>query len=280
MVLQGSRIASYFNTPAAIILFFVLVFFGNTALGLIRRSWMLNRAELALIYIMWIVATAIPEWGLTSFLLTDITSPIYNATPENNWSELLHPFIPDWIIPHHDFAQIQNFFEGAPKGQGIPWMLWLRPLAYWIPFVLALYLAMISIMVILRKQWIEHERLVYPLALPATLAMGAGAVRLWLGSFREKSVALRLVFSMLTAVLFLLAFSLGLISLRLAFYAQAKAFYLLCAVLPLAMASAEGLAGRVRWAAKGDCFGQRAFLCAWGGWGASLAACIGLADLG
>ena len=64
MVLQGSRIASYFNTPAALILFFVLVFFGNTALGLIRRSWMLNRAELALIYIMWIVATAIPEWGL------------------------------------------------------------------------------------------------------------------------------------------------------------------------------------------------------------------------
>ena len=120
MVLQGSRIASYFNTPAALILFFVLVFFGNTALGLIRRSWMLNRAELALIYIMWIVATAIPEWGLTSFLLTDITSPIYNATPENNWAELLHPFIPDWIIPHHDFVQVQNFFEGAPKGQAFP----------------------------------------------------------------------------------------------------------------------------------------------------------------
>ena len=124
------------------------------------------------------------------------------------------------------------------------------------------------------------QRLVYPLALPATLAMGAGAVRLWLGSFRDKSVALRLVFSMLTAVLFLLAFSLGLISLRLAFYAQAKAFYLLCAVLPLAMASAEGLAAPVRWAAKGESFGQRAFLCAWAGWGASLAACIGLAYLG
>ena len=163
MVLKGSRIASYFNTPAAIILFFILVLFANTALGLIRRSWMLNRAELALIYIMWIVATAIPEWGLTSFLLPDITSVIYYATPENNWDELLVPFIPDWMIPHRDIAQIKNFYEGAPKGQGIPWGLWLRPLAYWIPFVLALYLAMISIMVILRKQWIEHERLVFPL---------------------------------------------------------------------------------------------------------------------
>ena len=163
MVLHGSRIASYFNTPAAIILFFFLVFVGNTLLGLIRRSWMLSRAELALIYIMWIVATSIPEWGLTAFLLPDITSVIYYATPENNWAELLHPLIPDWIIPHHDFNQIKNFYEGAPKGQGIPWALWLPPLLYWVPFVLALYLAMISTMVVLRKQWIENERLVFPL---------------------------------------------------------------------------------------------------------------------
>ena len=163
MVLHGSRIASYFNTPAAIILFFFLVFVGNTLIGLLRRSWMLNRAELALIYIMWIVATSIPEWGLTAFLLPDITSVIYYATPENNWADLLQPLIPDWMIPHYDFNQIKNFYEGAPKGQGIPWALWLPPLAFWVPFVLALYLAMISTMVVLRKQWIENERLVFPL---------------------------------------------------------------------------------------------------------------------
>ena len=163
MVLHGSRIASYFNTPAAIILFFLLVFVVNTLLGLVRRSWMLNRAELALIYIMWIVATSIPEWGLTAFLLPDITSVIYYATPENNWAELLHPLVPDWLIPHHDFDQIKNFYEGAPQGGGIPWGLWLPPLVFWLPFVLALYLAMISLMVVLRKQWIENERLIFPL---------------------------------------------------------------------------------------------------------------------
>lgn len=163
MVLHGSRIASYFNTPAAIILFFLLVFVVNSLLGLVRRAWMLSRAELALIYIMWIVATAIPEWGLTAFLLPDITSVIYYATPENNWAELLHPLVPDWLIPHRDFDQIKNFYEGAPQGTGIPWGLWLPPLAFWLPFVLALYLAMISLMVVLRKQWIENERLVFPL---------------------------------------------------------------------------------------------------------------------
>ncbi|NKB71161.1 MAG: hypothetical protein GKR89_29165 [Candidatus Latescibacteria bacterium] len=163
MVLHGSRIASYFNTPAAIILFFFLILCGNSLLGLMRRSWMLNRAELALIYIMWIIATAIPEWGLTAFLLPDITSLIYYATPENNWNELLLPYVPDWIIPHHDFTRIQHFYEGAPQGTGIPWGLWIRPLAFWLPFILALYLVMITTMVILRRQWVERERLVFPL---------------------------------------------------------------------------------------------------------------------
>ena len=163
MVLHGSRIASYFNTPAAIILFFFFILCGNSLLGIMRRSWMFNRAELALIYIMWIVATAIPEWGLTAFLLPDITSLIYYATPENNWNELVLPYVPDWIIPHHDFTRIQHFYEGGPQGQAIPWNLWLRPLAYWLPFILALYLAMITSMVILRRQWVERERLVFPL---------------------------------------------------------------------------------------------------------------------
>ncbi|MDP6017165.1 MAG: hypothetical protein QGI32_13795 [Candidatus Latescibacteria bacterium] len=163
MVLHGSRIASYFNTPAAIILFFCLVLFGNSAIGLLRRSWMLQRAELALIYIMWIVATAIPEWGLSAFLLPDITSLIYYATPENAWNEHLLPIVPEWMIPDHEFTAVRNFYEGAPAGQGIPWSLWIRPLAYWLPFILSLYVAMITIMVILRRQWMEQERLIYPL---------------------------------------------------------------------------------------------------------------------
>lgn len=162
MMLYGERIAALMTTAAAIILFFYLVFVANTFVGAMRRSWMLNRAELALIYIMWIIATPIPERGLTSFLLPHITSVIYYATPENNWNSLF-PHIPTWMIPHLDFEQIKYFYEGAPRGSGIPWELWLPPLVHWLPFILALYLAMIAIMVILRRQWIVNERLIYPL---------------------------------------------------------------------------------------------------------------------
>ena len=163
MVLLGPHIAAYFNTPAAIILLFFFIAVGNVLLGFVRRGWMLRPSELALVYIMWTVTTSIPLFGLTAFLIPHIVAPIYYATPENNWFELLLPIIPDWMIVHHEFTQIKNFFEGAPQGEGVPWALWMRPLVYWIPFVLSLYMAMISIMVILRKQWIENERLVFPL---------------------------------------------------------------------------------------------------------------------
>ena len=129
--------------------------------------------------------------------------------------------------------------------------------------------------------WNDHfQWLTYPLALPATLAMAAGSARLWIGSLRDESPARRLVLSMLVTVLFVLAFSLVLISLRLAFYAQAKAFYLLCAGLPLAIAGAEGLGAVTRWTAQATGPGRRILHCAWVGWMAALGTCIVAAHLG
>ena len=126
----------------------------------------------------------------------------------------------------------------------------------------------------------QFQWLTYPLALPATLAMVAGFARLWVRSLRDESPARRLVLSMLVTVLFVLSFSLGLISLQLAFYAQAKAFYLLCAGLPLAIVGAEGLGAATAWSARGTGLGRRTLHCLWVGWMAALGTCIVAAHLG
>lgn len=133
-----------------------------------------------------------------------------------------------------------------------------------------------------RHEFWNHpfQGLTYLLALPVTGVMAAGAIRLWQRSLVDPSLGRRLVLSMHTAVLFGLAFSLLLISLRLPFYAQAKAFYLLCAVLPLALASAEGLGGAARWLGRSSGPWPRALRCMGLGWLTSLAACIVLAHLG
>ena len=69
----------------------------------------------------------------------------YYATPENNWSELLHPFVKDWLVPHDPMA-IKYFFEGLPQGQRIPWEHWVRPLMAWCSFIMAIYLMMMVVM--------------------------------------------------------------------------------------------------------------------------------------
>jgi hypothetical protein len=163
MVIRGSYMALDFGTPGAIFLFFILVAIVNTGLKLARPSLALRRGELLVVYIMMIVASAIATMGLSGYLLTIITGAQYYATRENEWGELILPFIPEWMVPQSQEA-IKWFYEGAPRGTGIPWDVWLGPLACWAILIGALYLVMISSVVILRKQWVERERLIYPIA--------------------------------------------------------------------------------------------------------------------
>jgi hypothetical protein len=162
MVIRGSYMALDFSTAGAVFLFFVLVGGFNVLAGMLHRGLALSRSELLVVYIMMIVASAIPTMGLAEYLLTIITAPQYYATPENDWGTLIQPLVPEWLAPQGDRA-IQWFYEGAPAGVDIPWGVWVRPLAFWGVFVGALYLTMICAMVLLRRQWIERERLVYPI---------------------------------------------------------------------------------------------------------------------
>ena len=55
------------------------------------------------------------------------------------------------------------FIEGLPSGQSIPWGAWVIPMFWWLSFFGAVYFIQFCIGVILRKQWVEHERLSFPL---------------------------------------------------------------------------------------------------------------------
>ena len=45
----------------------------------------------------------------------------------------------------------------------MPGDVWRPALLMWATMLMSLYVAMISTMVIVRKQWVDHERLVYPM---------------------------------------------------------------------------------------------------------------------
>ena len=175
MVIHGSYMAIDFSTAGAIFLFFVMVAIINMPLGKLSKRAALTSPELKTVYIMMTVACAIPTMGLSAQILPILTAPYYYALPENSWAEIFHPYIKPWLVPQGQ-REIKYFYEGAPAWEsGVPWGIWIKPLLIWGIFLIALYFVMICIMVILRKQWMDRERLVFPLAqLPLEMVKDEG----------------------------------------------------------------------------------------------------------
>ena len=164
------------HMPAGgIFLFFLLVFIVNTILKSIRPKFAFSSGELLLAYIMVLVASSVTEMGFGSQILPIISGPMYYASPENQWESVILPHLKKFLIVT-DKDAARYFFEGLPSGMKIPWAAWIRPLSVWLPFIFVLYFVMFCVASILRKQWVEKERLIYPLTiLPTEMVKGADA---------------------------------------------------------------------------------------------------------
>ena len=163
-VIMGSHMSAL-NAPAAFFLFFLWVGVVQVLLGLIHGRLVLGKGELLTIYLMMVVATALSGGernGFCLMLLGSAAGVFYLASPQNEWAERVHPYVADWMVPHDEMG-IQWFFEGMPEGESLPWGMWLPPLFWWLLFMVALWMVSICVMVILRRQWVEHEHLIYPI---------------------------------------------------------------------------------------------------------------------
>ena len=170
--LQNTKIAGNHLPVGSIFGLLILVFLVNVPLRKLMRSrrFAFSALELTVIWMMLIVAVGIPSMGLLQFLLPSLVALQYFATPENDWSETLHPHIPEWLVVT-DSRAVTDFYEGISPGESVPWMLWLKPLLIWGLFVLVFYFTTLCLSTILRKQWVERERFSFPLIqIPIQLA--------------------------------------------------------------------------------------------------------------
>ena len=98
MVIKGSQMGVWNTNPGAIFLFFMLVAIVNTLLGLLHRRLALDAGELAVVYIMLLVANTLPARGFAAYVPAIATGAFYYASPENNWKEQVLPYLPDWAM--------------------------------------------------------------------------------------------------------------------------------------------------------------------------------------
>ena len=161
-VVRTSRLNLSFFQLTLLAIFIVLVCAINPVYRRFVGRAALSPSELLVIVAIGMVGSVVPTSGVTGFLVGVTASPMYFATPENRWAEFYHPNLSSWLVPT-DMDALRGFFEGA-QGAPIPWSTWIVPLAWWSSLVGALFAGSACAMVILRKQWAEHEKLVYPLA--------------------------------------------------------------------------------------------------------------------
>ena len=136
----------------------------NAALVTGRGSGLtLNRSELVLVFIMLVAVSVVCTLGLSSTLLPTITGFYYFATPSNRWLSLA-PHLPSHRILVDDGNRNTSFYEGLEEGAAAPYGVWIEPLFWWVILIAAVYCVMVSVAVILRRQWMDRERLPYPLA--------------------------------------------------------------------------------------------------------------------
>ena len=82
----GSSWLVFGHMPVAVMAPFVVLALGvNVALRRYTPRLALSRTELLVVMSMGLIASVIPEFRLTGYLLSVITSPVYFASPENRW---------------------------------------------------------------------------------------------------------------------------------------------------------------------------------------------------
>lgn len=149
----------------------------------------LRRSELVVIYSMTTVATVLSSSGGLHFLIPRLTAAHYFASDANGWATLFHRFIPSWIAQTNKDA-LDTFYKGNAI---LPLRLWLTQVGVWMGFLFAFSCTTLCIVILIRKQWIDNEKLPFP-----TVALPLELTREGVPIFREK------LFWIATVIVFLI----------------------------------------------------------------------------
>jgi Family of unknown function (DUF6785)/Domain of unknown function (DUF6784) len=163
-MLRGEQV--YPQTPVLVAIFL------GAALAPLAARWLrgvrpLDEGELIAVYAMLMVGTLMTSYGLVHFMLPTLVSARYYVGTETKWQRFLS-MIPDWFGPTRR-PPIVGFWSGDVFR--VPWSDWIGPLAAWTVLVMAAVWVMLCLSVLVQRQWIDRERLSFPLvALPLAIA--------------------------------------------------------------------------------------------------------------
>lgn len=135
----------------------------NMALQRLLPKTALSKSELLMLYTMMCMGATISGHGFMQLLIPLMGHAYWFATPENDWANLIQPHIPSWMGISRN-PPLTNHYEGGSSFYTAEnFHAWLVPILAWSAFILAFVLVMLMINVLVRRQWVEGEKLTYPI---------------------------------------------------------------------------------------------------------------------
>jgi hypothetical protein len=187
------------NLPLGVImLVFLFVLCVNGPLSKWKPELALSAGELCVALSMVLVSCCLPSSGLMRFFPGSLTGPPWHARSYQEFQQLFVKLdLPEWLWPtfaSHDRSEWMNdpivtgFHQRWIDPGPYPLLAWVRPALTWGAFFAAMYGAVICMMLIVRRQWVENERLPFPLAQIQLSIIQTPARGKWLNStFGSKS---------------------------------------------------------------------------------------------
>ena len=175
MVVSSIRIGYLQFPPAALAILLLSVAIGRILRAFSRR-WSLSSSDLLVIYSMSLVAAMVSSHGVVQKIIPALQAPGYFASNSNNWHGLFHPYIQQRLVPWDRVSGekglvLNAFYAKLGVGESIPWRAWVTPLLNWGILVVLVLFAFLCLTALLRKQWVDNEKLSFPLAqLPMEIA--------------------------------------------------------------------------------------------------------------
>lgn len=163
---RNSSLTGGNHLPLVVVFVVILFSFGiNPLIRLVEPAWVFTQREILVIWCMVAAGIGIPSFGLVRYMMPFLVAPFYFEN--NEWTQF-RELIPSWLVPSKDSLSpvVVRFYEGFGS-KPVPaeiFQAWLVPFLAWGIMLAGMFLIMFCVAAILRKQWVEYERLSFPLA--------------------------------------------------------------------------------------------------------------------
>ncbi|MCC6730088.1 MAG: hypothetical protein IT208_12190 [Chthonomonadales bacterium] len=181
---HATAMSLFWNT---VFFLFLLVVLNVFVLQRLAPRMALSQGELITVYVMMTLGSALAGHDSLQLGIPAVGGfPVWfqSQQPSLGWDKFT-AYFPDWLMVK-DLEVLRPYYEGL--GSAVLYtrahlLAWLGPVAWWCAFIGAFGTVMVCLNVIIRKQWMENEKLSYPIVqLPMAMTTGGGT----LDFFRHK----------------------------------------------------------------------------------------------